>query len=478
MIGPRNMSLILTKITMAVAMLMLGACASVNMNQSVAQTNQELNGFTDGKLSLVQNEAQRSAMAAKASDILKEPLSQAAAVELMLTHSPQFQAVLAENWAQASQAAQIGRIHNPLFAFERVRFKDEVEIGRLLKFGLLDLLTLPARQGIARSQLDHAQLQLTSTVVDQVSQVRQVWVDALAAKQAYGYAQQVYESAQASAELARRMQEVGNFTRLQRARQQSFYADAAVGLATTQHKATASREALVRMLGLNTEQALQLKLPDRLPDLPAKPKAPNDLAKQGTERLDVRMAKLGFDASAEAQGLGNLASLLDIEAGIRHDTVFDNQSGSRDNKKGWELELRLPIFDWGSMKRDALNANTLAAANRLEATLRSAQSTLRESYSAYRTTYDIAQHYRDEIVPLKQSIADENLLRYNGMFIGVFELLADSRDQVSAVVQAINAQADFWRADAALQATLVGKPMLLSVSGAPMSSRLDNGAGH
>ncbi|WP_138516689.1 TolC family protein [Limnobacter alexandrii] len=473
-----NTPRILKKTTIALAVLVLAGCATVNIDESVDQTNQELSSFTNGKLSLVQTDEQRQAMASKASEILKEPLSQPAAVELMLTHSPQFQTVLAENWAQAAQAAQGGRIHNPVFAFERVRIKDELELGRLLSFGLLDLLSLPARQGIARTQIDRAQLQLTSSVVDQVTQVRQAWVDAVAARQAHSYAQQVFESAQTSAELARRMQEVGNFTRLQRARQQSFYADAALNLAATRHKATATREALIRMLGLNAEQATQLKLPDRLPDLPDAPKAPTEVAKRAEDRLDVRMAQQGFEANAKAQGLGNVASFLDIEAGIRYDTIFENDTGERNNKKGYELELALPIFDWGGMKRDAFNANTLAAANRLEATLRGAQSTLRESYSAYRTTYDIARHYRDEILPLKQTIADENVLRYNGMFIGVFELLADSRDQVNTVVQAINAQADFWRADAALQATVVGKPMMVSVSGAAASAGGDAGGGH
>jgi outer membrane protein TolC len=473
-----NMPFVLKKTAAAAAVLVLAGCASVNIDESVSQTNQELTGFTNGKLSLVQTDEQRQAMASKANDILKEPLSQPAAVELMLTHSPQFQTVLAENWVQAAQAAQGGRIHNPVFAFERLRFNSELEIGRLLSFGLLDLLSFPARQGIARTQVDRAQLQLTSSVVDQVTQVRQAWVDAVAAKQAHSYAQQVFESAQTSAELARRMQEVGNFTRLQRARQQSFYADAAVNLAATRHKATATRETLVRMLGLNTEQTTQLKLPERLPDLPEAPKAPAEVARHAEDRLDVRMAKQGFGASAKAQGLGNVASFLDLEAGVRYDTVFDNESGERGNVKGYELELSLPIFDWGGMKRDAMNANTLAAANRLEATLRGAQSTLRESYSAYRTTYDIARHYRDEIIPLRQTIADENVLRYNGMFIGVFELLADSRDQVNTVVQAINAQADFWRADAALQATVVGKPMMVSVSGAAASAGGDAGGGH
>lgn len=473
-----NVTGVLKKTTVVSAILALTGCAAVDMDVNVNSANQELRNFTGGNLSLVQTDEQRRAMASKASEILKEPLNQPAAVELMLTHSPQFQTVLAENWAQAAQAVQMGRIHNPVFAFERLRIKDELELGRLLSFGLLDLLSFPARQGIARTQIDRVQLQLTSSVVEQVTQIRQAWVDAVAAHQAHTYAQQVFESAQTSAELARRMQEVGNFTRLQRARQQSFYADAALNLAATRHKATVSREALVRMLGLSSEQAAQLKLPERLPDLPEVPKAPSEVAKRGEDRLDVRMAKQGFDASTKSQGLGNVASFLDIEAGVRYDTVFENDTGERNNKKGYEIELALPIFDWGGMKRDAMNANTLAAANRLESTLRNAQSTLRESYSAYRTTYDIARHYRDEILPLKQTIADENLLRYNGMFIRVFELLADSRDQVNTVVQAINAQADFWRADAALQATVVGKPMMVSVSGAAANVGGDAGGGH
>jgi len=50
------------------------------------------------------------------------------------------------------------------------------------------------------------------------------------------------------------------------------------------------------------------------------------------------------------------------------------------------------------------------------------------------------------------------VLRYNGMLIGVFELLAEARDQISSVTNAINAQQQFWLADAALAASVMGKP--------------------
>ena len=153
-----------------------------------------------------------------------------------------------------------------------------------------------------------------------------------------------------------------------------------------------------------------------------------------------------------------IASLTDIELGIRYDTIFDDAAGTRNNRKGYEIGVRIPVFDWGDMQRDAMNAQTLAAANRLEATIRAAGSSLRENYFAYRTAYDVSRHYRDEVLPVRKVISEENVLRYNGMLIGIFELLADTRDQINTVIAAINAKQEFWSANANLQAALMGTP--------------------
>jgi len=111
--------------------------------------------------------------------------------------------------------------------------------------------------------------------------------------------------------------------------------------------------------------------------------------------------------------------------------------------------------------------------------LRAATPQLREAYSAYRTSYDLARHYRDEIVPLRKTMADENVLRYNAMLIGVFELLADTRDHITSVMGAIQAQQQFWLADAGLSAALLGKPL---AGGVPSLARSGSGstasAGH
>lgn len=449
----------------ALGLAVLTGCASVSLDQNINRVNVEAGGFTEGKLALARTQEERDQQAQAAQSLLAQPLGQKDAVQLALVNSPSLQALLAQGWAESADAAQVGRIANPIFSFERMRAGTELDLGRALSFGLLDLLTLPTRYGVATRQIELSQLRLTGNVLDQVTRVRQAWVRAVAAQQTLQYAKQVYDSAEAGAELARRMQGVGNFNRITRAREQAFYADAATRLSTAQHQVTASREELVRLLGLDESQAQALKLPERLPDLPKQALDPQAVGSLATRaRLDIRLAQAALDGAAKAQGLNMVTSFTDIELTGRRNTTFDNAEGTRSTARGWEIDVRLPLFDWGGMQRDAMNARTLAAANQLEAAARAAGSSLRESYSAYRTAYDVARHYRDEVVPVRKVIAEENQLRYNGMLISAFELLADARDQVGAVTAALDAQQQFWLADAALQASVIGRPTSTSLS--------------
>lgn len=446
-------------IALAVA-LVLSGCASVNIDQSIDRTNSETTAMTGSPAQLLRTLDAKTARDLQVTELLKSPLSQQTAVQIAVLNSPALQTLLAERWGDIAQAAQGGRIANPILSLERVRLLDELEFGRILAFGLLDLLTLPQRSKIATARIAQAELQMTNDVVTLVTQVRMAWVAAVAANESATYSKLVYESAQASAELAKRMQTVGNFSRLQRIRQQAFYADASLQLLNSQHAATSAREALIRLLGLKDRQINTFSLPERLPDLPKSFVTPEAVSKAlTTQRLDVRMAQSQLDAASKSQGLTLLTSLTDIELGVRRDTVKDTHEGTSDTRKGYELSIRLPIFDWGDAQRASMNAATLAAANRLNAAIVGAGSDLRESYSAYRTAYDSSRQYRDEVLPLSKMVAEENGLRYNGMFIGVFELLADHRSQINTVKAAIAAQQQFWQADAALQATLLGKPI-------------------
>ena len=461
-----------------IAVLGVSGCASYNLNQGLDRVNRDASSFTQSELNLAKNKEDRDKRLAATTQLLAKPVGQKEAVQLLLANSPAFQALLAQNWAEAASAAQSGRISNPTFAFESAVMGTETELNRFLTFGLLDLITLPQRSAIAKDRVEQAQIRMSAEVVDQVTRVRQSWVRAVAAAQSYNYADQVLASAEASAELARRMESVGNFNKLTRARHQAFYADAATQLANAKQVALLRREELIRLLGLDEAQAKQLVLPERLPSLPKQPMTPEDVAKQvSQERLDIKQAKAALNAAAKAQGLNRVTSLTDIELSVRRGSVSDSSTSTNSSRRGYEVGVKLPIFDWGDIQRDIMSAQTLAAANQLEATVRSAGSSLRENYAAYRTAYDLSRHFKEEVIPLRKVISEENVLRYNGMLIGVFELLADSRDQIGAVISAIAAEQQFWLTDAALQATLIGRPT--SVGVAAISSTTNNtAAGH
>ncbi|MFS2168632.1 TolC family protein, partial [Variovorax sp. Varisp62] len=69
------------------------------------------------------------------------------------------------------------------------------------------------------------------------------------------YLRDAREATEAGAELAHRMAQVGNWSALQRTREQLLLADASAQLARAEQAAVASREQLTRLLGLSGDRA-------------------------------------------------------------------------------------------------------------------------------------------------------------------------------------------------------------------------------
>ncbi len=55
------------------------------------------------------------------------------------------------------------------------------------------------------------------------------------------------------------------------------------------------------------------------------------------------------------------------------------------------------------------------SANRVVETAINARSEGREAYSTYVSGYDLAKHYRNEVVPIRKTHSDELLLRHIGV---------------------------------------------------------------
>lgn len=440
----------------AAALVFLAGCATVAPDGGAADVRNLVQGRTAGvDVALVRGPTAQSRQAI--ADLLAEPLGEQAAVRIALLNNPALQASLAALGISDADRVQAGRLPNPHFALGRFVEGDKVEIERVLTFNVIGLLTLPWRAQWAGQQTELAKLQAAQDVVRLAAETRKAWIGAVAAQQSVVYMRDVKEAAEAGAELARRLARVGNWSRLDQAREQSFLADATAQLARAEQVAFASRERLSRLMGLWGAQT-GYRLPERLPALPDAARAIGDVEAQAiAQRLDVRSATLEAAYVAGSLGFVKASGFIDaLDVGYKRTTTFDGAAGTRDTLRGFEVELPLPVFDWGQARNARAQSVYMQSVARVREVGVLARSEAREAYHGYRTAYDLARHYRDEVVPLRKFISDEVLLRYNGMIVGVFELLADARGNAMAVNASIEAQRDFWLADADLNTSLSG----------------------
>jgi outer membrane protein TolC len=441
----------MTRIALALSALLLTGCATLSADggmDAVAGLTRERTGQTVTRQRSPDDAPSRITI----EQLLAQPLSADTATRIALLNNRGLQASLAELGIAEADFVQAGRLRNPSLSFSRLRNGDDHEIERGILFDLTGLLTLPIRSGIEQRRFEQAKLQAASQAVQLAGATRKAYFNAVAAQQTAQYMAQVATAAETSADLARRMAKAGNWSKLEQSREEAFYAEAMAQVARSRHNAVAAREQLTRLMGLSSTD-IAFKLPDHLPDLPKSAEDMRDAESQAlSRRLDIQMAKRDTEATASALGLTKATGFINVlDAGY----INKSESG-KPRANGYEISLELPIFDWGGARVAKAEALYMQAVHRTADTAVRARSEVRETYSAYRTAYDLAKQYRDEIVPLRKKISDEVLLRYNGMLIGVFELLADAREQIGSVNAAIEAQRDFWLADTDLQAAISG----------------------
>jgi outer membrane protein TolC len=436
----------------ALSALALAGCVSFQDDARFTPVEQAVKERTGADTKWAKSADEANTVRGRVKELLGKPLGPTEAVQVALLNNPGLQASYAEVGIAEADLVQASRWRGPTFSFARLRRGDEIETERSVFFDVLGLLTIPLSVKSQEKRLESVQHRAAGEGLRVALQTRKAWFEAVAAQETARYMERVKESAEASAELARRMAEAGNFPKLTQAREQAFYAEATAQLARARHNATAARERLSRLMGLWGED-LRFELPERLPELPKSVREGGDLEAQAlAQRLDVQGARRETESVAQSLGLTKATRFIDLlEVGL-----LRNTETGEERQEGWEVEFGIPLFDFGAARTTRAERQYMQAVNRTLETAIDARSEVREIYSAYRTAFDIARHYRDEIVPLRKRISEEVLLRYNGMLMSVFELLADSREQVAAVNAYIEAVRDFWFADADLQMALTG----------------------
>ncbi len=426
---------------------LLAGCTGTTANQGFETVSTLTQPHIGAPIAWIKSDEERAALRGAVDELLGKPLGVDDAVKLGLLNNRGLQAAYGEIGLAASELAQASRLPNPGFSFKRLSRNDDLDIERKFSLNLLGVLTLPLARNIEERRFEQAQLKAANDVIAFVADVRRAWYRAVATQQAAGYIEQVKESADIRVEFARRLRAAGNWSTLDYMRQQIFYAEIVGRIANARRVASHERERLARLLGVWGGD-LAFKLPDRMPEAPEQPVEVGDMeARAIAERFDIRMGKAEIAGLAKSLGLTKATQFVNV----LETSYFRNSATGQASQTGYEISLEIPIFDWGDTKVARAEYIYRQAADRLAELAIKARSEVRETYIDYRTAHDLALHFQKEVLPLRKQIAEETTLRYNGMLIGVFELLADARDQIGSVVAAIEAQREFWLAETDLR---------------------------
>lgn len=392
--------------------------------------------------------------------LLSEPLSEQTAVQIALLNNRGLQAAYNDLGISEAEYVQASLPPNPAIVASRTFGTGNfVELGLQLVGNLLAMATLPRRTEIAKREFEEARYRAVATTLSLAVDARRAYIKAVAARHRLALLEQAREAADASARMMRQLGETGAANKLDQGRVSVFYAERSAQVAQARLVAHREREALNRILGLWGGD-LDYRLPSRLAALPSAPETLDDVEVEAMRRrVDLIILRYEIVTLAKSAGFVEATRYLTfLELGGSYkNEVETGRSGEQTSKNryGIELGIAIPIFDTGEARTAAAREIYMRAVHRLAERSVNARSEARLAYAAYRGNYDIARYYMTRIVPLRQQLSEEALLRYNGMLIDVFELLVEERERIQANIAALDALRDYHLADADLQSALI-----------------------
>jgi len=440
----------------------LGGCATVQrearfpevQNTVADRLGQKVEWNRDGK---GDERAQKSLHA-----LLQREFSAEAAVQVALLNNRRLQAKFENLGVAQADLVEAGLLDNPVLGAGALFKNAGTEIDVDIVQNFLGVFTLSARKKIGQAAAERVTLEVSGDVLELAAQVQSQYYRVVGDAEALGLARQVVASTEAAAELAQRQYSAGNLSKREQSLQQAFYAQNLLEVAQAEAQLHADREKLTRLMGLWGAD-IDWKIPDRLPEVPTTLPTLDEVEKLAiSRRLDLAAAK------KEAQGLTHAVNLahdfrwlapLGIGVQFKRDSDGEKSYGPR-------IELGLPIFNQGQTRIARLESERKRAEEQVAALAVDIRSEARENRGRVMATAQAVKHYQTALLPLQQTIVAETLKFYNGMLIGVYDLLLASQGQIQTGRQYIAANRDFWLAWTELERVVGGRIRLPTAAGA------------
>ncbi len=448
---------------LAGAAILLGGCAGFSPDGGMSAVQAVSYSELGKDVAKIGDDQAALTAKARVDQLLRKPLTADAAVQVALLNNRGLQAAFNELGIAEAQMVAASLPPNPTIGISKLSGRFEIEIERQIAGSLFALATLPARAEIAGERFRSAQLRAAEAVLKLAADSRRQYYRAVAANAQVGFFQQAKASSDAASELLKRLGESGGVNKIDQAREFAFEAELTVQLAQARQQQRQERERLVRQLGLWGDD-LTFRLPETLPPLPRLQSVKAIEAEALRKRIDIQIARADLDVLAKSLGLTQATRFVndvDLLGRRTYDrgrviTADGHVEREASRSRTLELEIEIPIYDFGQSKVALAEQTYMQAANRLAEKAVNARSEAREAYTAYRANHDITRQYQNNVLPLRKIIQDEALLHYNGMLTDVTQLIVDTRSRILSNVAAINARRDFWIAHTDFKHALIG----------------------
>lgn len=441
----------------ALAVLSCGGCTTISPKAGMNDVERSANERFGMRVEWIQDQAEDDAVRQTVQSMLASELSVDAAVQISLLNNPALQAEYEKLAISQADLVQAGLIRNPVFS-GFARFPDRspsatnVELGIVYDF--LDVLMRAGRMRLAATQFEQTRASVTHRVIEHATQTKAAFYGLQAAQQVEDVSRTIVDAGATSLELAARMNAAGNLSELALANEQALLEQARLDLAGVLAERLEARERMNRLLGV-WGQDTGWKIGSRLPNVPGEETALEHLESEAVRnRFDLAGAKCEVDA---------LSQSLEIARTWRWGTVAEiGVSGERDSGRQWTmgptLSVEIPIFDQRQAVIARLEAELRESQNRLAALAIGIRSEVRSIRQRMLIHRDVAKHFRDVVVPLRERIVSLSQEQYNFMLIGAFELISARQREREVYRQFISAVRDYWIARSQLEAA-IGRSM-------------------
>ncbi|HYP86771.1 MAG TPA: TolC family protein [Polyangiaceae bacterium] len=376
-----------------------------------------------------------------AAQLLARPLTVDTAARVALLKNRAAKAAAETLGIAQAELAGVKRLPNPeLHGALRFRKNKDTDIELTATIDVSALLFTLSRASAAEAEVAAAKLEAVGTLVDLSFDARRAFVEYQAALELLELRKTVLAAFEASALAAERLHEAGNVTALHLASEQAMREEARLALTQARAEAATAREQLNGAMGI-VEQGVSWRAAAHLPELPPTEPALTELENEALRaNVEVAAAKQRYTAASKQAGIANVSGWLpELKAGV---------SAERDDTWGVgpAVVLGVPLFYQGQGEVGVARARM----KREQHLYASETVQVRDRSRAVRARLEAAragvQHEKSVVLPLRERVVEQTQLEYNGMLVGVFQLLEAKRQQLSAAEQYLDLRRRYWLA--------------------------------